>query len=206
VSGKRGAKGWLRGHLSDTWVREANARGYRSRAAFKLAQIDDAEHLLQSGAAVVDLGAAPGGWSQVAAERVGRAGLVLAVDLLDMEALPGVDVMRGDFMDPNIRAGLLARLPARGARLVMSDMAPNLSGVRDADQARAAELGLLVLGFASEVLATDGAVLLKVFQGGSMQDVVDEARRRFRRVKIKKPQASRSRSSETYLLGRDGIV
>jgi len=141
----------------------------------------------------------------VAAERVGPGGQVLAVDLLEMEPVSGVDVSLGDFTEPDVRDGLLAKLPAQRARLVMSDMAPNLTGVRDADQARAAELGLRVLEFASEALAVDGAVLLKVFQGGSMQDVVNEARRRFRRVKVKKPQASRARSAETYLLGRDGI-
>ncbi len=207
MSGKRGARRWLRGHLSDPYVREANARGYRSRAAFKLLQLDDAERLLRPGAAVVDLGAAPGGWAQVAAERTAPGGTVLAVDLLEMAALPGVEFLRGDFTDPRVREALVARLPAGGAHLVMSDMAPNLSGMKDADQARAAELAGAALEFAGQVLAPQGAILLKLFHGRPMEDLVRQARERFRSVKVKKPQASRARSSEVYLLGRgaDGI-
>jgi len=205
VSGKRGARRWLKGHLADAWVREASARGYRSRAAFKLVQLDDAERLLRAGSVVVDLGAAPGGWSQVAAERAGARGTVLALDLLEMEPIRGVAVLRGDFTDPGTRREVRARLPQRGADLVMSDMAPNLSGVKEADQARATALGLEVIGFAHDTLAARGAMLLKIFQGASTQELVAEARRRFRRVDVKKPPASRARSAEAYLLGRDGI-
>lgn len=205
VTGKRSAKRWLRGHVSDPYVKEANARGYRSRAAFKLRQLDDAEHLLRRGDTVVDLGAAPGGWSQVAAERVGKGGRVLAIDRLEMAPLDGVRFVHGDFTDPALRRALLAELPAAGARLVMSDMAPNLTGVRDTDQAAAAELAREALGFAAGCLAKDGAVVVKIFQGTSMQELLAEARSLFRKVKIVKPAASRARSAESYLLGRGGI-
>ncbi len=202
MSGKRGTRRWLGRHLADTWVREAGARGYRSRAAFKLAQIDDAERLLRPGATVVDLGAAPGGWSQVAAERVGATGRVLAVDVLEMAPLPGVAILQGDFTDPAVRDALAGQLPDGGAHLVMSDMAPNLTGVKDTDQARAAELALAAMDFAVRALEPRGAILLKVFHGRSMQDLVREARGRFRSVKVRKPEASRARSAEVYLLGK----
>jgi len=204
VSGKRGARGWLKGHLADPYVKQANAQGYRSRAAFKLAQLDAAQRLLRPGDCVVDLGAAPGGWSQVAAQRVAPAGRVVAVDLLEMDPIDGVEFVQGDFTHDAVRADLRARLPDRGVDLVMSDMSPNLSGVKDNDQARGAELVLAALDFAGTVLTPRGAVLVKIFHGGSMQELVAHARRRFRAVKLSKPPASRARSAEVYLLGQGG--
>ena len=205
VSGKRCARTWLKGHLRDPFVREANARGYRSRAAFKLRQIDDAEGLLGRGRAVVDLGAAPGGWAQVAAQRCGGAPVV-AVDLLPMDPLPGVRFRQGDFSDPALQAWVRENLPEAGADLVLSDMAPNLSGVKETDQARSEALAQAVLAFAGSVLAPRGAVLLKVFQGSGLEAVRAAARADFRTVKLVKPPASRSRSAELYLLARRPMV
>lgn len=207
MSGKRSARRWLKGHLADPFVKQANAQGYRSRAAFKLVQIDAAQRLLRPGTRVVDLGAAPGGWSQVAARRVAPGGQVLAVDLLEMDPIDGVEFVCGDFTIPAVRAALRERLPDRGVDLVMSDMAPNLSGVKENDQARAAALVIEALDFAATVLTRDGAVLIKLFHGAAMQDLVAQARQRFRTVKLSKPQASRARSAEVYLLGRgsDGV-
>lgn len=207
MSGKRGARRWLKGHLADPYVKQANAQGYRSRAAFKLVQLDAAQRLLRPGTRVVDLGAAPGGWSQVAARRVAPGGQVLAVDLLAMEPIDGVEFVCGDFTTPAVRAALRERLPARGVDLVMSDMAPNLSGVKENDQARAAELVIEALDFAATVLTREGAVLVKLFHGAAMQDLVARARQRFHTVKLSKPPASRARSAEVYLLGRgsDGV-
>jgi 23S rRNA (uridine2552-2'-O)-methyltransferase len=206
LSGKRGARRWLRGHLKDAYVREANARGYRSRAAFKLMQLDDAHRLLRARSRVLDLGAAPGGWTQVAVERTGQGGLVLAVDLLEMEPVSGADALIGDFQDASLRERLRERLAGDGVDLVMSDMSPNLSGVRDVDQARAAALSSAVLGFAREVLRPQGALLLKVFQGVETNATLGEFRRSFREVRVVKPKASRSRSAETYLLARRPMV
>ena len=208
MSGKRGARRWLKGHLADPYVKLANTQGFRSRAAFKLIQIDDAQRLLRPGAAVLDLGAAPGGWSQVAARRVAPGGRVVAVDLLEMESIDNVQFVHGDFASLAVRDELGALLPAGGVDLVMSDLAPNLSGTRDRDQARAAELVLHALDFAAAVLTARGAVLIKVFHGEAMDELLAQARQRFRAVKLCKPAASRSRSTEAYLIGRgsNGIL
>jgi len=206
VSGKRDTRRWLRGHVRDAWVREAEARGYRSRAALKLVQIDDEHRLLAPGARVVDLGAAPGGWTQVAVERTRPAGLVLAVDRLAMEPVPGAQVLHGDFDDPQLRARLGERLPPGRADVVLSDMAPNLTGMRDTDQARGAELVHLALAFAQQALAPRGALLVKVFHGVEFDALARAARERFREVKVAKPLASRARSAETYLLARGPMV
>ena len=206
MSGKRGTRRWLRGHVNDAWVREAGARGYRSRAALKLVQIDDEHRLLAPGARVVDLGAAPGGWTQVAVERTRPGGLVLALDRLAMEPVPGAHALLGDFEDEGLRASLRERLAPGGADLVLSDIAPNLTGVKDTDQARAAELVRGVIEFAAQVLERDGALLVKVFHGAEFDAIGAQARARFRRVKVAKPRASRARSAETYLLARGPMV
>jgi len=206
VSGKRDTRRWLRGHVNDAWVREAGARGYRSRAALKLVQIDDEQHVLAPGMRVVDLGAAPGGWTQVAVERTRPGGLVLALDRLAMDPVPGAEVLRGDFDDPQVRTGLRERLAPGGAGLVLSDIAPNLTGVRDADQARAAGLVRAVLRFAAQILDERGALLVKVFHGAEFDALAGTARERFRQVKVLKPRASRARSAEAYLLARRPVV
>jgi 23S rRNA (uridine2552-2'-O)-methyltransferase len=207
MSSKGDTRRWLRGHLADPYVREANAKGYRSRAALKLAQLDDAEKLFKRGDSVLDLGSAPGGWSQVAVQRVGERGKVVAIDLLDMPALPGVQFLQGDFTDPDMRAGILELLGSQRVRVVLSDLAPNLTGLKDTDQARASDLAMQVLDFAHGILQPQGRIVIKIFSGGAMEEIVREARRLFRNVKVKKPQASRARSAEVYLLGTgaDGV-
>lgn len=201
MSGKGDTRRWLRGHLADPYVREANAKGYRSRAALKLAQLDDAEKFLKRGDTVVDLGSAPGGWSQIAAQRVGAQGKVIAIDLLEMAPLPGVQFVQGDFTDAKMHDAIVEMVDSTPVRVVMSDMAPNLTGMKDADQARAGELALEVLTFGHEILHPEGRIVVKIFHGGAMEEVLREARRLFRKVKVKKPQASRARSAEVYLLG-----
>ena len=193
---------WLEEHFSDPYVRRAQESGLRSRAAFKLEEIDSAEKLFTPGAVVVDLGAAPGGWSQYAARRLGGKGRVFALDLLPMDAIAGVDFIQGDFREQAVLDGLLEKLGGRRVDLVMSDMAPNMSGVDVVDHARAADLEGLALDFAHQVLGSDGALVMKVFQGAGFQELLAEARRAFRAVRMRKPEASRRRSSETYLVAR----
>lgn len=193
---------WLREHFADPFVRRARAEGRRSRAAFKLEELDRAEKLFFPGAVVVDLGAAPGGWSQYAARALAGRGEVYALDLLPMEAIPGVTFLQGDFREQAVLDGLLARLGGRRVDLVMSDMAPNISGVDVVDQARAAELEALALDFARRVLGPEGVLVMKVFQGAGFRELLQDARRQFRSVRMRKPEASRQRSSETYLVAR----
>lgn len=196
---------WLEEHFSDPWVRQARGEGLRSRAAFKLEEIDRQEKLFFPGAVVIDLGATPGGWSQLAARRLGGQGTVIALDLLPMDAIAGVEFLQGDFREPEVLERLLSRLGDRQADLVMSDMAPNMSGVDVVDQARAAELESLALELAGRVLGSRGVLVMKAFQGAGFQEVLAGARRGFRTVRMRKPRASRQRSSETYLVARDPL-
>lgn len=198
----RTSKAWMREHVNDPFVKKARLEGYRSRAAYKLMEIDDRDRLLQPGSAVVDLGAAPGGWSQVARARVGRAGRVWAVDLLPMAPLEGVTFLQGDFNAPEIREALAAALPEGGADLVLSDLAPNISGVALYDQARAAELWDAALIFAVNTLKPNGKFLVKAFHGGDFEIYVRHLRLMFESVATRKPAASRDRSPEVYLLGK----
>ena len=193
---------WLEEHFSDPFVQRAKDAGLRSRAAFKLEEIDAAEKLLFPGAVVVDLGAAPGGWSQYAARRLAGNGAVYALDLLPMEAIPGVTFQQGDFREQAALDALLAELGGRRVDLVLSDMAPNMSGVDVVDQARAADLESLALDFARQVLRPGGVLVMKVFQGAGFQQLLAESRRAFAGVRMRKPKASRQRSSETYLVAR----
>ena len=193
---------WLEEHFSDPFVQRAKDAGLRSRAAFKLEEIDAAEKLLFPGAVVVDLGAAPGGWSQYAARRLAGNGAVFALDLLPMDAIPGVIFQQGDFREQAALDALLAELDGRRVDLVLSDMAPNMSGVDVVDQARAADLESLALDFARQVLRPGGVLVMKVFQGAGFQQLLAEARRAFAGVRMRKPKASRQRSSETYLVAR----
>jgi 23S rRNA (uridine2552-2'-O)-methyltransferase len=193
---------WLTEHFADPYVRRAKDAGLRSRAAFKLEEIDAVEKLLSAGTVVVDLGAAPGGWSQYAARKLAGRGRVIALDLLAMDAIPGVTFLQGDFREQPVVDALLAELGGERVDLVLSDMAPNISGVDVVDQARAADLESLALDFALQVLGPQGAFVMKVFQGAGFQELLGEARRRFATVRMRKPKASRSRSSETYLVAR----
>lgn len=199
--GKRD-RSWLRERLRDKYVQSARRSGYRSRAAYKLIQMDERDHLLRRGDVVIDLGAAPGGWSQVAAARVGDAGRVLAVDRLPLEPLPGVEFIQGDFLDPSVAGRLRALLGAEAVDIVMSDMAPNISGIRHADQARALALALSVLTFAGEVIRPAGTILVKAFHGDALEEIRNQLRQNFASVVVRKPGASRDKSSEIYLLAR----
>lgn len=193
---------WLSEHFSDPFVQQARDKGLRSRAAFKLEEIDRAEKLIVPGAVVVDLGAAPGGWSQYAARRQAGRGTVFALDLLPMDAIPGVTFLQGDFRERPVLDELLRQLAGRRVDLVMSDMAPNISGVDVVDQARAADLEALALDFSRQVLGPEGALVMKVFQGAGFTEILADARRGFATVRMRKPKASRQRSSETYLVAR----
>ncbi len=195
------SKQWMREHVNDPFVQLALKEGYRSRAAYKLLEIDARDQLLKPGSVVVDLGATPGGWSQVAAARVGRGGKVIALDLLPLDPLAGVDFIQGDFREEAVLGKLEGLLQGKPVGLVISDMAPNISGVAPADQARAMHLAELALEFALEHLTPDGSFLVKVFQGAGFEEFYKLMRSRFTRVVTRKPKASRDRSSEVYLLG-----
>ena len=191
---------WLERQLNDPYAAAARAEGYRARSAYKLAEIDDRFHLLAPGKSVVDLGAAPGGWSQVLAKRVGAGGRVIAIDLLEMEPVAGVEFIRGDFAARKGLAAIEAALGAGGADLVLSDMAPNLSGIAISDQARCMELAEIARDFALSHLKRDGALLVKIFQGAGYDEYLLSLRRAFRKVVVRKPDASRDESAEQYLL------
>jgi 23S rRNA (uridine2552-2'-O)-methyltransferase len=191
----------MREHVNDPYVQLARKEGWRSRAAFKLMEIDDRDKLLRAGEVVVDLGATPGGWSQVAARRVGADGLVVAVDLLEMEPIAGVAFIQGDFREDETLSRLESMLAGRPVGLVMSDMAPNMSGVPLVDQARIMHLAELGLEFCKAHLKPQGAFLVKVFQGTDYEAFLRSMREAFRTVVVRKPDASRDRSAELYLLG-----
>lgn len=193
---------WLREHENDPFVLRARREGFRARAAYKLLEIDERDRLLRPGALVVDLGAAPGSWSQVAARRVGPRGRVVAVDLLPVDPVPGVEILQGDFTEQSLADRVTAALGGRPADLVLSDMAPNISGIASADQARALHLAELALEFATGHLAPGGAFLVKVFQGEGFPAFRAAMLRRFASMATRKPAASRDRSTEVYLLGR----
>lgn len=194
---------WLREHFSDEFVRRAQAEGLRSRAAYKLLEIDERDRLFRPGMTVVDLGAAPGGWSQVAAERIVPGGRVIALDLLMIDTLPDVTFIQGDFTEQKVLDYLLGVIDGQKVDLVMSDMAPNMSGMRAVDQPRSIYLCELALDLAQQVLAPGGDMLVKVFQGSGFDELLAAMRGSFRRVVSRKPDASRSRSREVYLLARD---
>ncbi|MCM8593775.1 RlmE family RNA methyltransferase [Accumulibacter sp.] len=198
----RSSNAWLREHMSDSYVRRAQIEGYRSRAAYKLAEIDDRDHLIRPGSLIIDLGAAPGGWSQLASERLKGHGRIIAVDLLDMPPLPEVLFVRGDFADPGVLRQIETLLAGQRVDLVLSDMSPNISGIAIRDQALAADLAARALDFARRWLKPDGALLVKVFQGCEFAKLLTEMRKGFGAVLTRKPGASRDRSAELYLLGR----
>ncbi len=195
------SKQWMHEHVTDTYVQRAQKEGYRSRAAYKLLEIDERDHLLKRSMVVVDLGATPGGWSQVAAARVGPSGKVIALDLLPLHAILGVEFIQGDFREDSVLAQLEELLGGKPVGLVISDMAPNISGIDITDQARAIHLAELALDFSVRHLRPGGAFLVKVFQGVGFEDYVKLMRSHFGRVVTRKPDASRGRSNELYILG-----
>jgi 23S rRNA (uridine2552-2'-O)-methyltransferase len=207
VSGRsKSSNRWLQEHFSDPFVKRAKSAGLRSRAVFKLEEIDRREKLLRQGQVCLDLGAAPGAWSQYARQRIGRAGRVIATDILEMPALPGVEFVQGDFREAQVFDALLERFPQRGVDVLLSDMAPNLSGVDAIDAPRSMHLSELALELAGRVLKPEGTALIKVFQGAGFEAFVRAARLQFATVKLMKPQASRSRSPELYLLAKAFVM
>lgn len=193
---------WLDRQHRDPYVQKARKAGARSRAIFKLEELDRRDRLLKPGMTVVDLGAAPGGWSQYAAQRVGAGGRVIALDILPLDPIPGVDVLQGDFTEAAVLRELEDRLGHRPVDLVISDMAPNMTGIAITDQARSMMLAELALEFATQHLRTGGDFLVKTFQGAGFTEFLRDLRRRFGEVLSRKPPASRSESREIYLLGR----
>lgn len=198
----KSSKGWLKEHFDDDYVLRAQQEGYRSRAVYKLLEMQKKDRLIKSGMTVVDLGAAPGGWSQAAAEMVGEKGRVIALDILPMSSLAGVEVIEGDFREDSVLQQLLKSLGDRPVDLVMSDMAPNMSGMKDMDQPRAMYLTELALDLANQVLREGGDMVVKVFQGEGFDEYLRALRGSFNKVLTRKPDASRARSREVYLVGR----
>ena len=202
----RSNREWIERHLSDPYVKRSVQEGYRSRAAYKLMEIDDKDKLLRPGAIVVDLGSAPGSWTQVIRDRLSRngklSGRVLALDILPMDPLPDVDVILGDFRDEAVEQELETRLEGGKVDAVLSDMAPNLSGIAAADAARSLLLAELALDFAVKHLQADGVFLVKAFQGSGHSQYVERLKKTFRSVAVRKPAASRESSAEVYLLAR----
>jgi len=196
------SKKWLKEHFDDFYVQQAQKEGYRSRAVFKLLEIDEKDRLLRPGMTVVDLGAAPGGWSQIVSLRLKGKGRVVATDILPMDALADVEFIEGDFREEEVLNQLLETLGNDKADLVMSDMAPNISGMKAVDQPRAMYLAELALDLARKVLNKDGVFLTKVFQGEGFDEYLRELRSNFKSVTVRKPKASRPRSREVYLLAR----
>ncbi|HRD32719.1 MAG TPA: RlmE family RNA methyltransferase [Rhodocyclaceae bacterium] len=197
----RTSKAWMMEHVNDAYVQRAKAEGYRSRAAFKLLEIDERDHLMRPGMVVVDLGAAPGSWSQVALKRVGVKGRVIALDLLPVEAMPGLEFIQGDFQEDAVLEQLESLLAGAPVDLVLSDMAPNMSGIELTDQARSVYLAELALDFAARHLKPGGKFLVKVFQGAGFMAFRQVAQESFTALQVRKPKASRDRSAEVYLLG-----
>ncbi len=194
---------WLKEHFQDEYVKRARIDGYRCRAVYKLKEIHEKDQLLKVGQTIVDLGAAPGGWSQFAAEIVGEKGLIIALDLLEMAPIPHVNFIQGDFREETVTAALLEQLANRPVDLVLSDMSPNISGMKAMDQPRGMYLCELAVEFAQQTLRPEGDLLMKVFQGTGFDELLRHLRTQFKRVATRKPQASRSRSPELYLLARN---
>jgi 23S rRNA (uridine2552-2'-O)-methyltransferase len=189
----KSSKEWLRRHVSDPYVRKARQEGYRSRAAYKLIELDSREKLFRPGMTVLDLGAAPGGWSQVAAQKVKPGGRVIAVDVLEMAPISGVTIMKGDFRQLSIESR---------ADVVLSDVSPNLSGIPNVDQARLLELALAAIGVCAKILKRDGVFVVKAFHGEAFDELRERLEAVFKKVKVVKPSASRGESAETYVVAR----
>lgn len=201
-SKKKSSARWLDRQHSDPYVQQARAAGYRSRAAYKLLELQEKDRILEKGMTVVDLGAAPGGWSQVAAKIVGRTGHVVAIDILAMEPLNGVDIVLGDFESPETIEKLIELLGNKPVDLVMSDMAPNMSGIAVVDQTQSVYLAEVAVAFAERVLTKKGTFLVKIFQGPGFQEYFKFLKERFDQVLTRKPKASRAESREVYLLAK----
>ena len=197
---------WLQRHFNDAYVRQAQQAGYRSRAAFKLLEINERDHILRPGMTVIDLGAAPGGWTQVVAKIVGERGRVIALDILPMDSMPGVRFIHGDFREDAVFAALLEMVGEQRVDLVISDMAPNISGMKSVDQPRAMYLAELALDLARKVLSPGGALLVKAFEGEGIEALRRELRVSFKTLVTRKPKASRPSSREVYMLAKNYVL
>ncbi|MEC7547225.1 MAG: 23S rRNA (uridine(2552)-2'-O)-methyltransferase RlmE [Thalassolituus sp.] len=193
---------WLKEHVDDIWVQKAQQDGYRTRASYKLIELDDKDKLMRPGSVVVDLGSAPGGWSQVVAQRVGEKGLVIASDILEMDAIADVTFIQGDFTTEEVYDELVAVIDNRPVDLVISDMAPNMSGMSSIDQPGAMYLVELALDMARQVLKPNGSFVAKVFQGEGFDAYLADMKQSFAKVMIRKPKASRARSREVYIVAK----
>jgi len=202
MSRSKSSQRWLDEHFDDYYVKEAQKYGYRTRASFKLLEIHKKDNLFKPGMSVIDLGAAPGGWSQVAAELLGSSGRIIASDILSMDALPDVQFIQGDFTEDSVLEAILTALDNSPVDLVMSDMAPNMSGMKDIDQPRSMYLIELAVDLAKQVLTPGGYFLTKVFQGEGFESLHRDLQQNFNKVITRKPAASRPRSRETYLLAK----
>ncbi|ETX10481.1 23S rRNA methyltransferase [Marinomonas ushuaiensis DSM 15871] len=198
----KSSNSWMKEHFDDKYVKKSQQDGYRSRASYKLIEINDKDKLFRPAMRVVDLGAAPGGWSQIAAKLVGDKGVIVASDILEMAPLPGVSFVQGDFTEQEVYEAILTEIGDQKADLVISDMAPNMSGNSSSDQPQAMYLVELALDMASQVLRPGGNFLVKVFQGEGFDEYLKSMRAQFESVVTRKPDASRARSREVYLLGR----
>lgn len=198
----KSSKRWLQEHFDDEYVKKAQAEGYRSRAVYKLKEVDEKETLLKPGMTVVDLGAAPGGWTQYVSQKMQGKGRIIALDILPMDSLPDVTVIHGDFREDDVLQQLINLIPERSVDLLLSDMAPNMSGSAAIDIPRSMYLVELAFDFAAKMLKPGGTMLIKVFHGSGFDEFVKQARLSFDKVVIRKPSASRSRSKETYLLAK----
>ncbi|QRN02661.1 23S rRNA (uridine(2552)-2'-O)-methyltransferase RlmE [Legionella sp. MW5194] len=198
----KSSKRWLQEHFDDVYVKKAQSEGYRSRAVYKLKEVDVKEHLLRPGMTVVDLGAAPGGWTQYVSQKLEGHGRIVALDILPMDALPDVDFIQGDFREDDVLHQLTNLIPERSVDLLLSDMAPNMSGTAAVDIPRAMYLAELAFDFADKTFKPGGSMLIKIFHGAGFDELIKQARTRFEKVVIRKPMASRSRSRETYLLAK----
>ncbi len=196
---------WLERQHSDPYVQQAKALGYRSRAAYKLQEIQEKDKIFAKGMTVVDLGAAPGGWSQMAVKYIGQTGSVYALDILPMEPINGVDIVIGDFQLREVIEELITKLKGNTVDLVISDIAPNISGIAAVDQARSLQLAEGVFSFVERVLVKDGVLLIKLFQGAGSEEYIASLKGRFNQVVIRKPKASRAESREVYVLAKGFI-
>ncbi len=198
----KSSRRWLKEHFGDEFVKKAQREGFRSRAVYKLDEIQKKDHLIKPGMTIVDLGAAPGGWSQYALGLIGRKGTLVAMDVLPMEPLPGVEFVQGDFRDDAVLERLMQAVRGQQIDLVMSDIAPNITGVHAVDQPRAMYLAELAVDFADKVVRPGGELLVKLFQGEGFDAMLRDLRSRYQKVVIRKPRASRPRSREVYALAR----
>ncbi len=206
MSRSKSSKNWLQEHFNDVYVKKAQKEGYRSRAVYKLKEIDEKERLFKPGMTVVDLGAAPGGWTQYVSEKLNGHGTIIALDMLTMDALPDVEFILGDFREDKVLNQVMNLIPAHSVDVLLSDMAPNMSGNVAVDIPRAMYLTELAFDFAHKMLKPHGVMLMKIFHGEGFDALVKQIRQQFDRVVIRKPNASRSRSRETYLLAKGFIL